>query len=85
MFITGRLWHIGLGFLELCNSDRFATMLCNFKIRNYIHLLQSNNSFVTAHLNFFDNFIPLLTWDNRRENIDIFQVYRDITIVPILS
>ena len=43
------------------------------------------NSFVPAHLTNPDIFIPFLIWDYGRDNVDVFQLYRDITIVSISS
>ena len=45
------------------------------------------NSFVPAHLKNPDIFTPLLTWRSWSENnlnIDVFQMYRDITTVLLV-
>ena len=84
----GLLCHIGHIFFTFSlisyNSDRKVCdkvmKLYNTLLHTIVTFIQINNS-VSKHLKNPDIFVPLITWENRLENVLVFQVCRDKTIV----
>ena len=71
--------------IQLRQKDSRQSYVTLLYVTTYKLYLKSEQQFCLCTPKNRDFFSPFLTWEIGIENVDIFQVYRDITNVPISS